>query len=164
MSYKSSMKEKKHIRKSHNVTLLLYHIVLPAKYRKKVFTDAVYRTLIKVCLWIEKRYEIYFLEIWNDEDHVHFMIQWIPNMSVTEIVSTLKSITTNKIREKHKEEINKKLWWWKLRTSWYYANTVWAFAWEQTIRNYIKNQWIDKYKVRYEKCIQDGQLPLWLEL
>lgn len=33
------MTSSKHIHKSHNVTLLLYHLVCPAKYRRKVFTE-----------------------------------------------------------------------------------------------------------------------------
>jgi putative transposase len=46
------------IRKSHNVTILLYHIVCPAKYRRVVFTDEVDQVLKDVCLEIAKRYEI----------------------------------------------------------------------------------------------------------
>ena len=65
--------------------------------------------------------------------------------------------------KKNREEIRKKLRWWKLRTSGYYANTVWAFTGEQTIRNYIKKQWRSDYQVWYEKNIEEGQLPLWLE-
>ena len=37
------------------------------------------------------------LEIDNDEDHVHFMIQGIPTMSITSIVQIIKSITTRQI-------------------------------------------------------------------
>ena len=37
------------IRKSHNVTILLYHIVCPAKYRQVVFTDEVDQVLKDVC-------------------------------------------------------------------------------------------------------------------
>ena len=154
------MRDKEHIRKSHNVTMLLYHIVLPAKYRKEVFTKEVFDTLIETCKHIEMGYEIMFLEIGNDEDHVHFMVQWIPTMSVTEIIRTIKSITTTEIMNKHREDIKKKLWWGKLRTSWYYTNTVWAFAWEQTIRNYIKNQWMSTYKIRYQRNIDNWIVPL----
>lgn len=32
---------------SHNKTLLLYHMVCPAKYRRKVFTEEVEQTLKK---------------------------------------------------------------------------------------------------------------------
>ena len=38
----------KHIRKSHNKTLLIYHIVCPAKYRRRVFTKEVSKTLKEI--------------------------------------------------------------------------------------------------------------------
>jgi REP element-mobilizing transposase RayT len=151
------MKEKQHINKSHNRTLLLYHIVLPAKYRRHVFSDEVFETILKVCKKMEEIYELWFLEIGNDEDHIHFMVQWVATMSVTKIVTMIKSIVGREVLKEHRNEIRKQLWWWNLRTSWYYANTVWAFAGEQTIRNYIKNQWISKYKVRFKK-----ELDMWM--
>ena len=86
------MRDKEHIRKSHNVTMLLYHIVFPAKYRKDVFTKEVFDTLIEVCQHIELGYEIMFLEIGNDEDHVHFMVQWVPTMSVSNIIPVVSKI------------------------------------------------------------------------
>ena len=55
--------EKKHIRKEHNVGLLLYHFVCPAKYRRDIFSVEVEKTLINTCNEIEKRYEIRFDEI-----------------------------------------------------------------------------------------------------
>ena len=61
-----------YIHKSHNVTVLLYHLVFPAKYRKVVFDGEVDAVLKTVCLEIEKRYEVKFLEIGTDQDHVHF--------------------------------------------------------------------------------------------
>ena len=51
------------IHKSHNVTVLLYHIVSSAKYRRVVFTKKVDKVLVSVCDEIEKRYEIRLLEI-----------------------------------------------------------------------------------------------------
>ena len=61
-----------YIHKSHNVTVLLYHLVFPAKYRGAVFDEQVDAVLKEVCLEIEKRYEIKFVEIGVDKDHVHF--------------------------------------------------------------------------------------------
>ena len=55
-----------YIHKSHNVTVLLYHLVFPAKYRKAVFDEQVDEVLKEVCLEIEKRYEIKFLDIGVD--------------------------------------------------------------------------------------------------
>jgi len=52
-----------HIFKSHNKTVLLYHMVFPAKYRRKVFTKMIEKTLVEVYLGISERFEINFLEI-----------------------------------------------------------------------------------------------------
>ena len=65
------------IHKSHNVTVLIYHLVFPAKYRSVVFEEHVDKVLKEVCLDIEKRYQVKFLEIGTDQDHVHFLIQSI---------------------------------------------------------------------------------------
>ena len=42
----------------------------------------MFDTLLTTCIQIEQAYEMRFLEIGNDEDHVHFMIQGIPTMSI----------------------------------------------------------------------------------
>ena len=130
--------EDEHIYKSHNKTLLLYHFVFPSKYRKEVFSKDVEQTLIKVCEDISKRYEINFVEIGNDIDHVHFLIQSVPTMTVSNIVKIVKSITAKEIFKKHKK-LKKVLWGGSLWTSDYYANTVGQYASKDTIVKYIQN-------------------------
>ena len=71
-----------HIHKNHNKSLLLYHLVCPIKYRRSVLSDSVESSLVQVCKSIESRYEIHFVEIGADENHVHFLIQSIPMLSV----------------------------------------------------------------------------------
>jgi putative transposase len=61
------MSESGYIPKSHNVSVLLYHFVCPAKYRRVVFSKAVDQTMKVICLEIEKRYEVHFLEIGTDK-------------------------------------------------------------------------------------------------
>ncbi len=94
-------------------------MVFPAKYRKKIFDDAVDKTLKEVCLEISERYEIHFVEIGNDMDHVHFLIQSVPTLAVTRIVTIIKSITAREIFAKHKD-VKKVLWGGNLWTSGYY--------------------------------------------
>lgn len=57
-----------YIHKRHNVTVLLYHLVFPAKYRRALFDEQVDAVLQEVCLEIEKRYEVKFIEIGVDVD------------------------------------------------------------------------------------------------
>lgn len=79
-----------YIHKSHNVTVLLYHFVCPAKYRRVVFTDNVDKSLKEICIGISDRYEIAFIEIGTDNDHVHFLIQSVPMYSPTKIIQIVK--------------------------------------------------------------------------
>ena len=128
-----------HIYKSHNKTLLLYHFVFPAKYRKKIFDETVDDKLRDVCIDISERYEINFVEIGNDVDHVHILVQSIPTITVSRIVTIIKSITAKEIFKEF-PQLKKDMWGSSLWTSGYYANTVGMYASKDTIVNYIKNQ------------------------
>jgi len=90
------------IHKSPNVSVLLYHVVCVAKYRRAVFDESVEVVLLEVCLAIGLRYEIEFLEIGADGDHVHFLIQSVPTYSPTKIIRILKSVTASKVSPRAK--------------------------------------------------------------
>jgi len=128
----------KYIHKSHNVSVLMYHFVCPAKYRKVIISKEVDETLKDICLEISKRYEISFLEIGTDIDHVHFLIQSVPKYSVTEIIRMIKSITAKKIFEKH-PEVKKQLWGGEFWSDGFFVNAVSKFGSEDTIRKYVRN-------------------------
>ncbi len=99
--------------------------------------------------------EVHFLEIGNDLDHVHFLVQSVPMLSITKIVTIIKSITAREIFSKH-PEVKKILWGGSLWSSGYYANTVGQFSNSEVIKQYIKNQGKD---CEYKKLHQ-GQLNL----
>ncbi len=128
-----------HILKRHNKSLLLYHIVCPSKYRRKIFNKEVEKTLKEICIEISKRYEINFIEIGSDEDHVHFLVQGVPIQSPKDIVQTIKSITAREIFKIH-PELKKMLWGGQIWTSGYYINTVGQYGNEKVIREYVENQ------------------------
>ena len=98
-----------YIHNSHNVSVLLYHYVCPAKYRRVIFDDSVDKVLIQTCKEISKRFEINVVEIGTDGDHVHFLIQSIPKLSPTDIAVTIKSITAKEIFRLC-PQVKKKLW------------------------------------------------------
>ena len=142
-----------HVFKRHNKTLLLYHIVCPAKYRRKVFTEAVERTLTDVCMGIAERYEMHFVEIGMDEDHVHFLVQSVPMISPSTIVQITKSITAKEIFLRH-PEVKEVLWGGRFWTSGFYVNTVGRYGNEKAIRDYVKRQGLSYHQ------IHRGQLML----
>ena len=137
-----------HVRKSHNKSLLLYHMVLPAKCRLEVFSEAVENTLKGVCKGIGERYEMNFIEIGADEDHVHFLVQSVPVMSPSDVVRITKSITAREIFKKH-PELRKLLWGGHVWTSGFYVNSVGQYANEKVIQSYVEGQG-KKYKRIYQ--------------
>jgi len=107
-------------------------------------------------LGIEKRYELRFVEIGLEENHVHMLVQGIPTMPVTKIVTIIKSLTAQEIFRRHPKIRREILWGGALWTSGYYANTVGLYASKDTIKRYIQNQGNPN---EYEK-IYEGQIDL----
>jgi REP element-mobilizing transposase RayT len=145
--------DSKYIHKSHNVTILLYHIVSSAKYRRVVLSSEVDAVLVKTCEEIELRYDINFLEIGTDKDHVHFLVQSIPSYSVTKIVRLIKSLIAREVFAKC-PEVKKQLWGGEFWGKGYFTSTVGQHGTEETISNYVKNQGKEKeykeLKVSYQ--------------
>ena len=144
-----------YIHKSHSVSVLLYHFVCPAKYRRLVFSINVEESLKEICIEISKRYDIIFIEIGTDQDHVHFLIQSVPIESPTKIIRTIKSITAKEIFKMH-PEVKQKLWGGEFWSKGFYVNTVGKYGDENTIQNYVKSQGKEK---EYKK-IHSQQLTL----
>ena len=129
----------RYIRKSHNVSVLVYHLVYPAKYRKIVFTKDIDQDIKTICLEIAKRYEIMFIEIGCDQNNVHFLIQSIPMYSPTKIAQTIKSITAREVFRLH-PDIRALFWRGEFWTKVYFINTVSQKHSEKAISQYIKKQ------------------------
>lgn len=151
-----------YIHKSHNVSVLMYHIVCPAKYRRAIFTQEVDDVLQNTCIEISKRYEIIFLEIGIDMDHVHFLVQSVPMYSPKKIVQIIKSITAREIF-KLLPKLRKELWGGELWTDGYFVSSVGKHGDEEVIRNYVKGQGDtdNQYKKLHKQKPDFNQLSLW---
>ena len=150
-----------YIHKSHNVSVLMYHFVCPAKYRRVVIDEQVDQVIKETCKEIEKRYEIRFIEIGTDRDHVHFLIQSVPTYSPKKIIQIVKSITAKKVFEEC-PQVKKKLWGGEFWTDGYYVATVSEHGNEAVIAKYVKEQGQEKeYKKLYKKEMEPEQLSIW---
>ena len=106
-------------------------------------TDEVDALLKEFCIEISKRYEIIFVEIGTDKDHVHFLVQSVPTYSPTKIVRILKSITAREIFKKV-PSVKTKLWGGEFWSDGFYVGTVGQKANEDVIQAYVKNQGKEK--------------------
>ena len=126
----------------HAKHLLLYHVIFSTKYRKCLFStieglsDKVKELSIEIC----KRYKviIHFIEV--DKDHIHYMIETIPNCNLANLVKTLKSFVTFHIWKFFESELSKH--YWKERTLFadgYFISSIGNVS-QKTLAEYIKNQ------------------------
>ena len=145
-----------YLHKSHNVTVLLNHLVCPAKYRRVVVTDKVDKIIKEACLGIGLRYEMHFLEIGADRDHVHFLIQSVPMMLPQRIAQVVKSITAKQVFLRA-PEVKKQLWGGQFWTKGYFMNTVGRNNNETAVAAYVRGQGREK---EYNLMHQDYQLRL----
>ena len=143
------------IRKTHNVSVLLYHFVCPTKYRRVPIEDGcvisteVDEALVQICTEISDRYEIEFLEIGADKNHVHFLIQSVPTYSPTKIITMVKSLTARELFARI-PTLKKSLWGSAFWSSGFYVDTVGRYNNENGTRRYIVEQGIPDYQPLYE--------------
>lgn len=132
-------------------------MVCPTKYRRKVVTEERSKYFKEICLEIGERYEVHFIEIGTDGDHVHFLVQSVPMFRPNDIVQTIKSITAREMFEKYpemKKELSGSSFW----ASGYYMNTVGQYGNVEMIRKYVEKQ-----GKKYDQLHQ-GQLTLFVGL
>lgn len=126
---------------SHNKYLLQYHLIFVCKYRKKLLVDKgviehVKRLSKEICE--QHKVNIKYMEV--DKDHIHYMIETIPNINLSDLVRTMKSYTTYHMWELYGNYLSKVFW--KKKTFWtdgYFICSVGNVS-EKTLKNYIENQ------------------------
>lgn len=136
----------RYFHKSHNVNLLLYHYVCPAKYRRIIFGSEVDEVLVQTCREISERYDFEVLEIGTDGDHVHFLIQGTPALAPKTIVQILKSITARRIYRLC-PYVKRKLWGGELWSDGYFVSTVGEHGNEAQIRKYVQSQGKEYHRI-----------------
>jgi len=116
------------------------HLVFVCKYRKKLLIGQLRDDMKAIFISIANisDFEIEVME--SDINHIHFLIQYIPRLSITAIVRKLKQLSTFEIWRKHDLFLSKNFW--KEHTFWsdgYFACSI-GEASPDTIRNYILSQ------------------------
>ena len=92
--------ERAYRRGHHCVWLCDYHLVLPTKYRRKIFNEGLFAYVKRKLLDINEHYpRIFFTTMNHDKDHVHLLVSIPPTMSVGSVIRLMKTNTSRKIKE-----------------------------------------------------------------
>lgn len=86
--------------------------------------------------------KIHFME--SDKNHIHLMIETIPNINLSQLVNKLKSRTAYYLWEELSQEMSK--YYWSGKWCWtrgYFISTIGNVS-NKTLREYIINQGMEK--------------------
>ena len=81
--------------KSKTDTNICYSIIFVCKYRKKLLmskqiSDDIKQFSYEIC----QKHKVIIRYMETDKDHIHYMIETEPTMSISKIVNLMKSYTT----------------------------------------------------------------------
>lgn len=129
-----------YIRTNHSKHYLKAHIILVCKYRKKLLVgqlkEDMYNNFNAIICNSDFSVEVFE----SDLDHIHFLIRYIPRLSISQIVRRLKQQSTHLIWQQHTVSLQKQFW--RKRTFWssgYFVCSI-GEASPDTIRQYILSQ------------------------
>ena len=114
------------------------HIVWTPKYRKRILDGKLaerLKELLEECIEVNRWA---MDEISIQKDHINLLIQFVPSISISEMVQILKGGTSRVIREEF-PEIKEFLWGSSLWADGYFVESVGSFE-ENIIQKYIQNQ------------------------
>ena len=116
------------------------HLIFVCKYRKKLLVDALDNDMKAIMQSITSNSDFEIEVFESDIDHIHFLIRYIPRLSVTSIVRKLKQESTIAIWKLHKNILSKNFW--KEHTFWsdgYFVCSI-GEASPDTVRQCILSQ------------------------
>ena len=128
------------VRRGRSVVHNLHaHLVFTTKYRKAVFTDKLLlsceKSMEKVCsdAGAELR------EFNGEEDHVHLLVQYPPQVQLSTLVNSLKGVSSRILRRDHPDEVKRVLWGNHLWSPSYFVASCGGGP-LSIVKDYIENQ------------------------
>ena len=127
--------------KNRHKYILQYHIIFVCKYIKKLFINSEISKNIKLLSKeICSKYEVNIKYMETDLDHIHYMMEIPPTISISKIVKLIKSYTTYHIWKLNYNYLKKNFW--REKTFWtdgYFVSTIGDVS-ENILKDYIENQ------------------------
>ncbi len=132
--------KKDFISRGRSVSDLKAHLVLTTKYRRKVFNAAMIKRLHELFEELLDKWECKIVEFNGEEDHVHLLFQYHPDLQLSKLVNSLKSVSSRKLRQEFLEELEKV--YYKKKVVWnssYFIASCGGVT-ISTLKKYIENQ------------------------
>ncbi len=122
----------------HCVFLMHVYLVFVTKYRREVFTKEILDDLRPMFASVCADYESELVGFDGEDDHVHLLVNYPPKVSVSNLVNSLKDISSRLLR-KERPDIQKRYWKGVLWSPAYFAASC-GGAPISIVRQYIEQQ------------------------
>jgi putative transposase len=123
----------------HCVFQMHVHLVFVTKYRRGAFTKEVLEDLRCIFTSVCSDFDAELVEFDGEEDHVHLLVNYHPKVAVSNLVNSLKGVSSRMIRKKRYPGIRQNLWGGALWSPSYFAGSC-GGAPIAVIRQYIEQQ------------------------
>ncbi|QLE55181.1 IS200/IS605 family transposase [Nostoc sp. TCL26-01] len=98
------------VSKGRSVSDLKVHLVLVTKYRRKAFTADMLKRLNTIVEELLEKWDCKLIEFNGEEDHVHALFQYHPDVELSKLVNNLKSVSSRKLRQEFSEHLEQFYW------------------------------------------------------
>lgn len=118
---------------------LQYHIVWCVKYRRKIITSTVEKSLLSIINKIADDNNFKIIEMNTDMDHIHLLIDCSPQHYIPNVMKALKGVSARLLMKQYGDSLRHKLYAGHLWNPSYFIATV-SENTEEQIKEYIHKQ------------------------
>lgn len=122
----------------HCVFNMHVHLVFVTKYRRRVFTKAIISAMREIFEKICSDFDAELIDCDGEQDHVHLLVNYQPKISISNLVNSLKGVSSRLLRQQF-PEILKHYWKGVLWSPSYFASSC-GGAPIAIIKQYIEQQ------------------------
>lgn len=127
------------VSKGRSVSDLKVHLVLVTKYRRKAFTSEMLERLHIIIEKLLFKWDCKLIEFSGEEDHIHCLFQYHPDLELSKLVNNLKSVSSRKLRQEFSEHLSQ-IYWKDVFWSGSYFVASCGGVTISTLRKYIEGQ------------------------
>ena len=117
----------------------MYHLVVVTKYRHKCISKEMLDALENIFERLLDNQECSLIEFNGEADHVHVLFESPPQVQLSKLINTLKTVSSRLIKKRFKPHVEKFYWksaFWS--RSYLIISTGGASI--ETVKEYIQNQ------------------------
>ena len=116
------------------------HLIFVCKYRKPILINQIRNDIKQIFISIAN-FSNFTIEVMEtDKVHIHFLIRYIPHLSISQITRRLKQESTRQLWKLHHDILRKYYWYQKILWSDGYFVCSIGEASPDTIKKYILEQ------------------------